>query len=83
MLTQSVFLVLRRIQAWRNPGGTLSEFSSNGKHLSNGKRNRDLESVQDSFTNSLKRMLIMLFKETARLRQDFLKRRRNWTQENG
>ena len=44
MLTHSVFLVLRHIQAWRNP----VPFSSFGKPLSKSTRNRDLESVQDS-----------------------------------
>ena len=32
---------------------------------------------------SLKRELIKLFKENLRLRQDYLKRRLNWTEENG
>ena len=36
-----------------------------------------------TFMNSLKRKLIMLFKENAQLRQDYLKRSLNLTEENG
>ena len=46
MLTHQVFLVLRHVQAWRNRD--VDPFPSFGRPLSKGKRNRDLESVQDS-----------------------------------
>ena len=37
---------------------------------------------QETFTTSLKGKLIMLFKENAQLRQDYLKRSLDWTDEN-
>ena len=48
MLSQSVILVRRHIQAWRNSGEILSSVQASGNHLSKGQRNRDLGSVQDS-----------------------------------
>ena len=67
------------------------------RSLSKGTRNRELESVQLSqmemekipseekkaFMNTLKGKLIELFKENMQLRQDYVKRRLNWTEENG
>ena len=38
---------------------------------------------KETFTTSLKRKLIMLLKENAQLRQDYLRRRQNRTEENG
>ena len=40
-------------------------------------------SEQKAFMNTLKRKLIELFKENMQLRQDYVKRRLNWTEENG
>ena len=45
---RELFLVLRPTQAWRNPGGMLSRFQASGNRCRKKKRNRDLESVQDS-----------------------------------
>ena len=71
-------------------------FSSFGKPLSKGERNRHLECVHDSeiererilseqrdIHDILGRELIMLFKETAQLRQYCLMRSLNWTEETG
>ena len=40
-----------------------------------------LSERRDIFMNSLKGMLIMLFKENSQPRQNYLKRRENWTEE--
>ena len=37
----------------------------------------------ETVTTSLKRKLVMRFQENAQLRQDYLKRSLNWTEENG
>ena len=59
--------------ALRNPRGTLSFQASGRKECCPNK---------EIFMTSLKRELIKLFKEHLQLRQDYLKRCLNWTEEN-
>ena len=84
MLSRSVFLVLRHIQAWRDPCGTLSRIQVSGNHSRKVKevenwrvcsilnwKGKEFCPNKELFMISLKRKLIMLFQENLQLRQEW------------
>ena len=80
-------------------GRDVKQFSSFGKPLSKGKKEIEIWEVcrvsqmerernsfcpnKETLTTPLKGKPSMLFKENAQLRQDYLKRSLDWTEENG
>ena len=96
MSSHSVLLVLTHIQAWEDPCGTLSHFQVSRNRCRKVKeienwtvcnflkwKRTGFSPSRKTFMNSLKRKLIELFKENLQLRQDYLKRRLNWTGKSG